>query len=172
MKMPRPSARVDVAVVNGEICGFEIKSDVDGLSRLPRQIRAFSAIFDRVSIVTTEKHIESASRLIPEWWGIITPSSSEEFSITRGGLNNPSRDTVALLHVLSRSELRAVLEASDILKGNRSKRQAELIAIAADINEERLLHDVRMVLKRRRPNYSSSSHSRAGPPAKVVCRVM
>ena len=44
LKMSRPSGRVDVAVINGRLCGFEIKSDFDSLSRLPRQVRAFSAI--------------------------------------------------------------------------------------------------------------------------------
>lgn len=53
LKIPRPSARIDIAVVNGEICGFEIKSDVDSLARITRQERAFSAVFDRVSIVIT-----------------------------------------------------------------------------------------------------------------------
>lgn len=28
-KMPRPSARIDLALVNGELAGFEIKSDAD-----------------------------------------------------------------------------------------------------------------------------------------------
>src|SRR5271156_2900941 len=39
LKMPRPSGRVDMAVINGRLCGFEIKSDFDSLSRLPRQVR-------------------------------------------------------------------------------------------------------------------------------------
>ncbi|MDH7804603.1 sce7726 family protein [Rhizobium sp. AN70] len=58
-KMPRPSARIDVALVNGEMAGFEIKSDRDTLNRLTVQIPAFSKFFDRVSLVTTPRLLVS-----------------------------------------------------------------------------------------------------------------
>jgi hypothetical protein len=45
------SARVDIAVVNGRIHGFELKSDNDTLDRLPHQVSAFSSVFDRVTLV-------------------------------------------------------------------------------------------------------------------------
>jgi hypothetical protein len=68
LKIPRPSARVDIAVVNGELSAFEIKSDVDSLFRLPRQVLSFDSVFDRVSLVTTEKHLQRARAVIPRWW--------------------------------------------------------------------------------------------------------
>ena len=36
-------ARVDVAVVNGIIHGYELKSDKDNLKRLPHQIQVYSS---------------------------------------------------------------------------------------------------------------------------------
>ena len=73
LKMPRPSARIDIAVINGSMIGFEIKSDVDSLSRLPQQVRAFSHFFDQMSLVTTDRHLQGARKCIPNWWGIIVP---------------------------------------------------------------------------------------------------
>ena len=58
-------------MVNGEFSGFEIKSDVDSLQRLPGQIAAFASVFDRVSLVTTDRHLADVKKVIPSWWGIV-----------------------------------------------------------------------------------------------------
>ncbi|HHY79514.1 MAG TPA: sce7726 family protein, partial [Thermoanaerobacter sp.] len=38
------TARIDVAVINGKMHGFEIKSEQDNLERLPAQIEAYNKI--------------------------------------------------------------------------------------------------------------------------------
>ena len=48
-------ARVDVAVANGRLCGYEIKSDADTLERLALQQKCYDKTFDTVSIVVGEK---------------------------------------------------------------------------------------------------------------------
>ncbi|EGO6137859.1 sce7726 family protein, partial [Enterococcus faecalis] len=48
-------ARADVAIVNGIMKGFEIKSDVDSLLRLPNQIEKYDATFDKCTIVVGYK---------------------------------------------------------------------------------------------------------------------
>lgn len=45
------SARVDLAVINGSINGFEIKSDADRLDRLGRQRDAYGTVLDTVTLV-------------------------------------------------------------------------------------------------------------------------
>ncbi len=158
LKIPRPSARVDIAVVNGEICGFEIKSDVDGLARLPRQVKAFSTVFDRVCVVTTRKHVASARKIIPEWWGIISPIGDEQFERVLPSLCNPNRNIVAALHMLSRSELCGILDAHNILRGLKSKPRNRLIdAIVGMLPSEQVLFATRHALKSRSASYSSSS---------------
>jgi len=63
--------RVDMAVVNGEFIGYEIKSDEDTLVRLSGQAEAYSRVLDRAVLVTTRRHIDAALRELPEWWGVI-----------------------------------------------------------------------------------------------------
>src|SRR5690554_4270086 len=63
-------ARVDIAVINGKLCGYEIKSDRDTLERLSRQIDAYNKTFDYVTIVVGEKYKENIIHEIPSWWGI------------------------------------------------------------------------------------------------------
>ena len=42
---------VDVVVINGELHGYELKSDSDTLDRLPRQVQAYSAVLDKATLV-------------------------------------------------------------------------------------------------------------------------
>ena len=62
--------RVDIAVINGELHGYELKSDSDNLLRLPQQSMAYSSIMDKVTLVVGEKHAQEAINIIPDWWGI------------------------------------------------------------------------------------------------------
>ena len=160
LQIPRPSARVDMAVVNGEICGFEIKSDVDGLSRLPRQVRAFNAVFDRVTIVTTRKHVTNATKLVPRWWGILVSDAADGFCYEQQSLENPDRDVRALLHIFSRAELCEILTAHKLSRGLKSKRKSVLVTEIADLlTTDELLFAARHTLKRRyrfQPPSSSS----------------
>src|SRR5215211_7159088 len=64
------SARVDVAVVNGFITGYEIKSERDTLARLPAQQEIYSKALDSVTIIVGASHAEKVVELIPSWWGI------------------------------------------------------------------------------------------------------
>src|SRR5688572_54996 len=50
--------RVDVAVVDGELSGFEIKSPADSLARWPKQRRVYSKVVDRAWLVASEKTLE------------------------------------------------------------------------------------------------------------------
>ena len=61
--------RIDVASVNGELAGYEIKSPADSLARWPKQCRIYSKVVDRAWLVATEKALEAAQA--PGWWGVI-----------------------------------------------------------------------------------------------------
>lgn len=51
------ACRIDVALINGRLEGFEIKSDSDSLSRLPRQAFAYGQVFDRLTMVWVSCHL-------------------------------------------------------------------------------------------------------------------
>ena len=46
------SSIIDIAVVNGNMLGYEIKSDRDTLNRLNSQIEQYNKVFDYLNIVT------------------------------------------------------------------------------------------------------------------------
>ncbi len=111
-------ARADIATVNGELCGYEIKSDADSLDRLPRQIAEYNKVFDRVTIVVGEKLLYGALDLIPDWWGIIlfraTYNDVQLFEL-RSSLKNPSQDYISVVNLLTKKEI------IDFYKVNRLK---------------------------------------------------
>ncbi|MFD2968546.1 sce7726 family protein [Sphingobacterium bambusae] len=63
-------ARIDIAVVNGSLHGFEIKGASDTLKRLPSQIEAYTKIFDYLSIVTESRYLDKIKASIPKWIGL------------------------------------------------------------------------------------------------------
>lgn len=109
------SCRVDVAVVNGEMHGYEIKSDADTLDRLEGQVALYSAVLDRATLVVGRKHAEKAVAMLPEWWGIqiAEPDSAGSVAFTplRSATRNSSIDSVALAELLWHAEAAALLRA-------------------------------------------------------------
>lgn len=160
LSIPRPSARVDIAVINGELCGFEIKSDRDSLYRLPRQIESFSSVFDRVAVVTTDRHLKSVRSTIPLWWGIYIARPDGTFLTRRKGISNRKLNIQNLLHLLSKAELLAVTDACLSVPCNRHLRRDAIIQIISDsVSPPDIRNAVRCALKKRASHrgYSSSS---------------
>lgn len=57
LKMPFGGARIDLAVLEQEFVGVEIKSPLDSLKRLDKQLSAYLAYFDSVILVAATKHL-------------------------------------------------------------------------------------------------------------------
>lgn len=117
-------ARIDIAVVNGTLTGYEIKSAADTLQRLPNQVAIYSRLFDQVTLVSSKSHIEKADHIIPPWWGITEVSEIEKtvkFSLIREAQDNPSIDAFYLAQLLWRDEALLILKEIGAEKGVMSK---------------------------------------------------
>jgi len=116
--------RVDVAAVNGELSGFEIKSPADSLARWPRQRRIYSKVVDRAWLVAAEKTLEAAAA--PGWWGLIriieTPHQLG-LRVVREGVRNPKPDPYSIARLLWRDEAIDALAAFGLDRGVRTKRR-------------------------------------------------
>lgn len=152
LRIPRPSARADLAVINGEMVGYEIKSDVDNLARLPRQTRAFNRVFDRAYVVATERHARQAAEIVPEWWGVAIPAlhAAQPFIVVREADLNPSPSIEAALFILRKPELIRILEWHNLAKGMRDKKHSKIVRLAASgVEHSALKADVRRMLRAR-----------------------
>lgn len=148
------TARVDVAVVNGLVHGFEIKSDRDTLVRLPSQIVVYNSVLDRVTLVTGPRHTAAASRVVPQWWGLkvaeIGSRGGVRFETLRRARNNPSLQPLAVARLLWRAEAVTLLEQLGEARGLLGKPRAALYAHLVEVAPLNLLRaHVRDRLKKR-----------------------
>lgn len=105
--------RADIAVVNGQLNGFEIKSDRDSLCRLSEQVSVYSAVFDHATILVGLRHAISVQELVPKWWGIILCTCGRRgainFKTVRRAKINGNVDPSSVAELLWRDEAREVL---------------------------------------------------------------
>lgn len=151
------AARVDVAVVNGSVHGYEIKSPCDTLVRLAGQAEVYGRVLDYVTIVVGEKHVKIASDSVPCWWGVWSAAQGSRgvrFKRVRKAYRNPKIEPLAVAQLLWRSEVLDALARLGLAQGFRSKPRAALwrcLADAVSLNE--LRNVVRQCLKNRRPDW-------------------
>jgi hypothetical protein len=149
------AARVDIAVVNGSLLGYEVKSPSDTLSRLADQAAWYSKVFDRMTLVVSSKHLPAARTVVPRWWGIIEITESAEgtplLRRVRQCRPNRSVSAEAVAQLLWRDEALEILERHGLGAGCLSKPKRELWRRLADeLGTAELQAEVRASLKRRK----------------------
>lgn len=106
------ATRVDVAVINGSLHGYEIKSDRDTLNRLSAQIGLYDKVLDFSTIVCGPRYIGKIESMVPNWWGIIEVVGADgkpTFAVRRERSRNPSCDALAVAQLLWRDEAAAAI---------------------------------------------------------------
>jgi hypothetical protein len=145
--------RVDVAVLNDEFHAFEIKSANDNLDRLPKQQVCYNKVFDRVTLVVDERHVEKAVAIVPPQWGLIAVSKLGDRAVINEiwpARRNYKQDPYSLTQLLWRAEAIQILAERNLARGYRSKRRRAIWkAIAEKIPLEDLRNAVREALKAR-----------------------
>jgi hypothetical protein len=120
-------ARIDLAVISeGTMHGYELKSDIDTLTRLPEQMRIYNTVFNKLTLVVGKKHILEAIKIIPDWWGIsIAKVTNKSENILLQNIReaelNPNTDSVSMARLLWREEAINLLETLNKADGIRSK---------------------------------------------------
>lgn len=154
LELLRGEVRVDVAVINDMLHGYEIKSAADNLLRLPRQQEHYGKVFEKMTLVADERHVEEAVKIVPQYWGLIavglkdgTPHSYEVWP----AITNRSLDKLALAQLLWREESLELLEYFDLAAGVRSKpRKILWQTLARNLTVEQLKAFVCFKLKSRK----------------------
>ncbi len=136
------TARIDFAIINGVMHGYEIKSDRDTLERLPDQMREYNAVFDKMTLVVGKSHLYEALDKIPEWWGIIlakkTPDDQIVFQEIRADGKNPSQDGLSVARLLWRAEALKILEEKNEANDIRTKPREVIYTKLAEVLKDDL----------------------------------
>ncbi len=149
----RGRVRVDLAVVNGSLYGYEIKSDRDSLDRLAGQADVYSKVLDWVTLVVGARHLADSMNFVPSWWGITRvddTAGGPELHVVRNGRKNPALDPRALAELLWLPEALAILEARGRARGMRNKpRRLVWDRLCESLDTEEIASAVRVHLKAR-----------------------
>jgi hypothetical protein len=152
-------ARVDLAVVNGSVHGYEIKSEQDTLARLPGQVKIYNRALDFVTIIVAPAHSKKIADIIPDWWGIwnaVKVDQDVRLERSREPSRNPSIDPFALAQLLWRDEALRALAACGLDSGIRSKPRQDLWRrLSSALTLEELGRIVRDCLKHRDADWRS-----------------
>lgn len=146
-------SRIDVAVVNGSLHGFEIKSDSDSLARLVGQAEQYSRVFDFMTLICGRKLFSAARELVPKWWGLRV-ARYERGLVTlqeiRSPKQNTDQDKAALARMLWKDEALRCLRKNGY-KTVTSKDSAEQIwnEAATRLGVKTLADAARLAIKAR-----------------------
>lgn len=106
---------------------YEIKSGVDTLYRLPKQMENYNQVFDYISIITEEKYLKKVEEMVLPFWGIIlTEDHGETVSFKHHRIPSPNVlvDKRKVAELLWRNEVYQLLHKygiKGISKMSRSK---------------------------------------------------
>jgi hypothetical protein len=152
--------RVDIAAVNGELSGYEIKSPSDTLARWPNQCCVYSKVVDRAWLVATEKALLKADA--PDWWGLIALFDAGDrlaLRVVRPAQLNPKPDALSIAKLLWRDEALEVLRGAGGARGvMRKSRQVVWQRLIDSVAIDDLRAAVRAALMRR-PEMIELHHS-------------
>ncbi|MGV8026333.1 MAG: sce7726 family protein [Anaerolineaceae bacterium] len=147
--------RADIAVVNGQLNGFEIKSDNDSLKRLMNQIELYDTIFDNISIIVVERHLKEVMQLVPDWWGVVlaldNPYGELHFQIIKSQHKNETVNDYAVAQLLWHSEAQEVLKSIGVRGAQLREKRSNLYTYMVEkLSSQELRSIVREYLKKRK----------------------
>jgi len=102
MKVGR--SRADFLTINGDTKSFEIKSELDNLQKLPKQMGDYQQVFDYNYLVVDEKHYDKALKLVPANYGLLV-LQDRRLSEQRAALRNTRHNPSAQLRLFTKKEL-------------------------------------------------------------------
>lgn len=142
------AARVDVAVFNGTLEAYEIKSDHDTLTRLDRQVRMYATVFDKLTIVCGLRYRDRILQQVPSWCGV---ASVQNFTLSfaRHPAPNPFQSAIHMIKLLHRSEAAAALRAKRQRVTNSESRRQLYTRLLECVDQEELRALVLFAVKQR-----------------------
>ncbi len=112
-ELPVASCKADMVILNGTSTVYEIKTELDSLNRLERQICAYQKAFDRINVITTDKtsQIREIEEMLPQEVGILSLTSRGTIHTVRPPLSNIDRiDKEVIFDILRKREYLGVIK--------------------------------------------------------------
>jgi hypothetical protein len=133
------NSRADFLTINGCTSSFEIKSGLDNLHKLRKQVSDYIRAFEYNYLVVDDRHLANAVEIAPDSFGIWSFEKSGRRKIHREPLKNQSIDAEFQISLLTKKELSQQFR---LQKGNR-------IAIMNECSSEEINERFKDALKSR-----------------------
>lgn len=111
-ELPIMSSRADFIMINGKATVFEIKTELDNLERLDKQVRSYYQAFDHVAIVTDISNLNKIIHCpsLPQSTGIYLLQKNSRLKIIRKPLRyQKDLNKKAMFRILRKSEYENIL---------------------------------------------------------------
>jgi hypothetical protein len=129
--------RIDIAVINGYIHGYEIKSAMDSLARLGGQVEIFRQTLQKLTIVAASRHLAGVLADVPDWCGIIEaeqgPRGGIRLNVVRSASSNPDVDPVMMAHLLWRPEVLQLLSQLGYAQNELRRPRKQLYEMLSEV---------------------------------------
>ena len=159
--------RADLVIVNDRTHCFEVKTKLDTLARLDRQIEAYSATFDLVSVVAAARHMNAVISRVPTWVGLYEihdRTGGPVVKSIRVAQISPVRTKLSLIRSLPLFALR-----QSVGKGEASWRRAEYETAAETLAARLLrLHFANFLRQRFQQTSAEMMQGAVGRPINAV----
>lgn len=116
-EMYADSSRADLCRINHKSIAYEIKTEVDSLNRLPKQVEDYSKLFEYVYVILNQKHFEKARNMLPSHVGIINyrlDVGNCIFSNKKKAIKSPFLDSNAQIRNLSSNDMMLILKKHNV----------------------------------------------------------
>lgn len=117
--------RIDIAVIGDHLFGYELKSDLDSLARLPHQMNVFGNVFQYCTLVVTPRHLTTARKALRRNWGLAVVERADDERLIYRQVRTPKKiSTVqnrSLVELLWRDETLRALDSIGLADGFRTK---------------------------------------------------
>ena len=123
------TSRTDFLVINGNTKSFEVKSKIDTLNRLKKQVEDYGDVFEYNTVVIDKSHLEKVLELIPDYYGIWYYDKGKKI-IYRVAQYSPKINPGEQLGLFNKKELRKAFgnpEKITILNTHSSKQINEAL---------------------------------------------
>jgi len=103
------SSRLDIGRINGKSIAYEIKTELDSLEKLEKQILDYSRAFEYIYIIIHPSHYKKAIEIVPEYCGIILYNLTQtncKFHYKRKAQKNKNINALDQLSILTKKELK------------------------------------------------------------------
>jgi hypothetical protein len=107
--------KADVVILNGTSTVYEVKSERDSLSRLHRQVEAYSRVFARVYVIAAEKHVPTVMASVPSYVGVLRLNGRFQISPLREAVDRADRTSPsAIFEAIRTAEAGLILKSHGI----------------------------------------------------------